>query len=99
MKIYVDIDETICFYEPSSETYADAIGHKDNINKINKLYDEGNHIKYWTARGSITGKDWTDMTAEQLDNWGCQWNELICGKDKGAFDMVIDDKARRIDEI
>ena len=46
MKIYVDIDETICFYEPSSKTYEDAIAHKENIDKINKLYDEGNHIKY-----------------------------------------------------
>ena len=40
MKIYVDIDETICFYESSSKTYADAVGHKDNIDKIvDSFYD------------------------------------------------------------
>ena len=101
MRIFVDIDGTICKTprENLAWQYKKAVPIQANIDKINKLYNEGHEIVYWTARGSTTGKDWTEMTANQLDNWGCQWNELICGKDKGAFDMVIDDKAYRIDEI
>lgn len=98
MKIYVDIDETICFYEPSSKTYEDAIAHKENIDKINKLYDEGNHIKYWTARGSGTGIDWYDVTKKQLDLWGCKYHELSVGE-KPVYDLLICDKTKRIEEI
>ena len=44
-RIYVDIDETICFYEGVDRLgYKNAIPDADNIEKINKLYDEGNII-------------------------------------------------------
>ena len=56
MKIFVDIDETICFYD-GDRNYRDAIPNKENIAKINKLYDEGHDITYWTARGSVTKID------------------------------------------
>ena len=98
MNIYVDIDETICFYD-GERNYPDAKPNLANIEKINTLYYEGHHITYWTARGSVTGIDCLEITANQLDEWGCQYHELICGKQKGAFDMVIDDKAKRIEEI
>ena len=101
MRIFVDIDGTICetpWYNGVWD-YKGAYPNKLHIEKINKLFDEGNEIVYWTARGSNTGKDWWDFTKEQLDDWGCKYHELICGKDKGAFDMVIDDKAKRIEEI
>ena len=48
-KIYVDIDETICFYHGERE-YPNAKPSVYNISKINKLYDEGNHITYYSAR-------------------------------------------------
>ena len=50
--IYVDIDETICFYE-GERNYIFAIPNKENIAKINKLYEEGHKITYWTARGTV----------------------------------------------
>ncbi len=54
--IYVDIDETICHRETSvdfgvTHDYTKAKPIQENIEKINKLYDEGNTIVYWTARG------------------------------------------------
>ena len=52
MNIYVDIDETICYYENERE-YHLAKPIVSNINKINKLFDEGNQITYYTARGSV----------------------------------------------
>jgi uncharacterized HAD superfamily protein len=101
MRIFVDIDGTICetpWYNGAWD-YKGAYPNNLHIEKINKLFDEGNEIVYWTARGSNTGKDWYDFTKEQLNDWGCKYHDLICGKDKGAFDMVIDDKAKRIEEI
>ena len=96
-KALVDIDETICFYKDKRE-YPLAIPHLDNIKKINTLYNEGHHITYWTARGSVTGIDWLEMTANQLDEWGCQYHELSVGE-KPAYDLLICDKTKRIEEI
>ena len=78
MKIYVDIDETICFYDGERE-YPNAVPSEENIAKINKLYDEGHEITYWTARGTVTGINWFDLTKEQLTKWGCKWHNLIVG--------------------
>ena len=97
MKIYVDIDETICFYDGERE-YPNAIPSKENIAKINKLYDEGHEITYWTARGTVTGINWFKVTQEQLSKWGCKWNNLIVGV-KPAYDLLICDKTKRIEEI
>ena len=97
LTIYVDIDETICFYD-GERNYPEAIPHYENIKKINELYEEGHYIKYWTARGSVTGIDWLETTVEQLDNWGCLYHELSVGE-KPAYDLLICDKTKRIEEI
>ena len=49
MKIYVDIDNTICTQE--KEDYGQAKPWLENILKVNKLYDKGHEITYYTARG------------------------------------------------
>jgi hypothetical protein len=90
MNIYVDIDETICYYEGERE-YQYAIDIPQNIDKINKLYDEGNTITYWTARGNMSGIDHTELTKKQLSAWGCKFHKLITGS-KPSFDLLIDDK-------
>ena len=97
MKIYVDIDETICYYE-GERNYPDALPIPENIAKINKLYDEGNHITYWTARGTMTGLKWFDVTKKQLNEWGCKWHALGVGT-KPDYDLLICDKTKRIEEI
>ena len=89
MVIYVDIDETICYYANKRE-YPLALPIKENISKINKLYDEGNQIVYWTARGSTTGIDWYDTTYTQLKNWNCKFHKLKLKKP--FYDLFIDDK-------
>lgn len=99
----VDIDETICYYEdPENRRYNLSIPIQENIDKINKLYDEGWKIVYWTARGSVSKKDYTDYTREQLTEWGCKFHDLVTGmgpNPKPHFDLVIDDKAKRIEEL
>lgn len=94
--IYVDIDETICM-TPKTREYKDATPIKENIKKINKLYDEGNTIVYWTSRGSRKQIDWFDLTYKQLNEWGVKFNELKV--DKPYYDLFIDDKTLRIEEI
>jgi hypothetical protein len=95
--IYVDIDETICFYK-GERNYPDAIPNMENIAKINKLYDEGHKITYWTARGSVTKINWIKTTANQLKKWGCKYHNLSVGE-KPAYDLLICDKTKRIEEI
>lgn len=96
MLIYVDIDGTICCTEGAG--YSNAKPIKVNIDKINKLYDEGHIIVYWTARGGTTGIDWSELTGQQLVGWGCKFHNVIMGQ-KPTFDLLIDDKSIRIEEL
>tara|TARA_B110000444_G_C18811202_1_gene582664 strand:- start:1339 stop:1635 length:297 start_codon:yes stop_codon:yes gene_type:complete len=89
MIIYVDIDETIC-ETASDRNYVNAKPLKERIAKINKLYDEGNTIIYWTARGTGTGINWRDTTEKQFKNWNVKYHELKFGKP--IYDLFIDDK-------
>ena len=79
MVVYIDIDETICGYNPPEDRdYNKAIPNIPNIIKANKLYNEGHTVVYWSARGAVSGIDWTELTKEQLD--------------KPFYDVFIDDK-------
>jgi len=89
MIIYVDIDETICYYEGDRD-YKLALPCESRIKKINKLHDDGNVIIYWTARGTLSQINWFQVTINQLNKWGCKYNELRMGKP--AYDLFIDDK-------
>lgn len=97
MNIYVDIDETICDY-PGKREYPLASPIETNVDKINKLYDEGNSITYYTARGSLTGLDWYELTKKQLKEWGCKYHHLSVGE-KPPYDLMICDKTKRIEEL
>jgi len=89
MIVYIDIDETIC-ETPKSRDYAKAMPLQENIEKANKLFEEGNTVIYWTARGTGTGIDWSDLTKLQLESWGARYHDLKFGKP--VYDLFIDDK-------
>ncbi len=89
MIIYVDIDETIC-NSPDDRNYSMAKPIVENIEKINKLYNEGNTIVYWTARGTGSGIDWSATTRNQFIEWGVKYHDLKFGKP--IYDLFIDDK-------
>ena len=95
MIIYVDIDETICFNinedKACARDYGMAKPIAENIEAINKLYDAGHEITYWTARGTVTGINWYDLTKKQLISWGAKHHNLLLGKP--AYDLYIDDKS------
>ena len=89
MKTYVfDIDGTICTNTNGEYKLAEPL--LDRIIFINKLYEEGNIIKFFTARGSTTGINWRKFTETQLKNWGAKYHELLLNKPEG--DLYIDDK-------
>ena len=100
MRYVVDIDETICTRGTCDVCrYEGATPMKERIAVINKLYDEGHTIVYYTARGMGRYKGDIDTVMEklepltklQLDIWGCKYHDLILGKPSG--DYYIDDKA------
>ena len=90
MIIYVDIDETIC--HTINGDYPNSKPIQENIDKINSLYALGHEIIYWTARGSVTGLDWRELTKQQLKDWGCKHHRLEKLK-KPHYHIFIDDKA------
>ena len=89
MIIYVDIDETIC-HTPENRDYKKSSPIIERIQKINGLYESGDTIIYWTARGSGTNIDWRELTESQLSEWGAKYNGLVLGKP--IYDLFIDDK-------
>ena len=92
MKIVIDIDGTVCSQE---KDYKDAKPYLNRIYKVNTMYDTGNEIVFFTARGTETGIDWRKVTEKQLKSWGVKYHELIFGKPAG--DIFIDDRAEKDD--
>ena len=62
---------------------------------VNKLFDEGNEIIIFTARGSTTNIDWTKQTEKQLSEWNVKYHKLLLGKPYA--DIYIDDKGHNSD--
>lgn len=90
MIYYIDIDETIAD-TPENRDYTKSKPIKKNIEKANKLYDRGNTVIYWTARGTGSGIDWRSVTEKQFADWGVKYHELKFGKP--IYDLLICDKA------
>ena len=94
MKIFLDIDNTVCDTDqtlPSPQKDEQAQPIRERIERANSLYDQGNTIVYWTARGGSSGLDMRALTEQQLNAWGCKYHELRL--DKPSFDLFVDDKA------
>lgn len=88
MIIFVDIDNTI--FNTENADYENSEPILERINIINKLYDNGHIIIYWTARGTGTGIDWKELTKKQFSKFNVKYNDLKFGKP--VYDMFIDDK-------
>ncbi len=104
-KIYAfDLDDTLCYrdsvYEnlgPKKYLHCEPIW--EMINKLNRLYDEGNTIYIYTARGmgQFNGdidkakNELYEITLNSLNQWGIRHHGLIMGK--LHYDYLIDDKS------
>ena len=89
-----DIDGTICTNTWGDYEKAEVI--EKTVNQINYLYDKGNKIILFTARGTTTKIDWKKLTELQLSKWGVNYHQLIFGKPEANY--YIDDKGLSIDE-
>jgi len=93
MIVYCDIDGILLTQDKDNPAaYHKAKPIQKNIDKLNKMYYDGHVIILWTARGSISGVDFTDITIDQLDRYGIKYHKLKM--DKPFFDVFIDDRAR-----
>lgn len=88
MKYIVDIDGTIC--NNTNGDYENAQPYSNRIKRINQLYEDGNEVHYWTARGMNSGKDYKELTRKQFKEWGVKHNSLSFNKP--VYDLWIDDK-------
>lgn len=91
MTFCFDIDGTICSISEGND-YNKSEVYTDAAEEVNRLYDEGHKIIFFTARGASSGIDWKAFTEAQLNGWNIKYHELITGK-KPSFDILIDDKA------
>jgi CMP-N,N'-diacetyllegionaminic acid synthase len=94
--IYViDLDNTLCDTKKNKDGNWDYLGakpFKSRIDRVNKLYDEGNRIIIETARGCVSKKNWYEQTYNQLIEFELKFHELRTGVKFNA-DFFIDDKA------
>ena len=84
-----DIDGVIAGFRAGLD-YDSAPPVEEMVRIINRLYDMGNYIVLFTARGYVTGIDWRPTTEAQMKRWGLKYHELIFGKPNA--DYYIDDK-------
>ena len=85
----IDLDGTIC--PDMNGQYEKTRPYLNVVVSINRLYDKGDKIIIFTARGTTTEKDWGEFTYKQLKSWGVKFHELQMGKPEADF--FVDDKA------
>ncbi len=95
LRLVFDIDGVIAKLRPDND-YSLSEPDTEMIAVINRLYDEGNRIVLHTARGYVTGRDWTELTKKRLAEWGLKYHELIFGKPNADF--YIDDRSLPLEE-
>ena len=91
-----DIDGTVCSLVESSN-YELATPFPEAVKEINKLHTQGHEIIFMTARGSVSGIDWTETTERQLREWGLKYHKLIMNQKPNA-DFYIDDKGVSVND-
>jgi hypothetical protein len=91
-----DIDGIIASITPDNQ-YDLALPITENISLINSLYVQGHRILLFTARGSLTGINWQDITQQQMSVWGVKYHSLEFGKP--AADYYVDDRLVSIEQL
>lgn len=90
-----DLDGTICT-KTEDGNYHLAQPYRLMIEIVNRLYDRGNKIIIYTARGMYSKTDRSDFTKNQLKDWGVQYHELYS---KPGADIYIDDLSIQPDDF
>ena len=95
MKIYVDLDNTLCTTD--GRDYLNSTPILERIDYFNAIKEQGNHITIWTARGSRSGIDYEELTQSQLKSWNIMYDVLLMKKPD--YDVYYDDKSFNIDDF
>ena len=84
----VDIDGTVCDDVPNEEPERMSIvlPYSDALEMVNKWYDEGHIITFFTSRTEIH----RDITTEWLDRHGFKYHGLLMNKPRGGNYHWID---------
>ena len=85
--VFIDIDGTICTEERTFERPL-ATPLPNAREAINKMYNEGHTIIFWTARGWEQYK----ITEDWLKKHGFLYHQILMGKPMAT--VFIDDRAR-----
>lgn len=95
-RLIVDIDDTISY--TTNRDWENAKPNVSLIHKLNKLYDEGWEVHYYTARGSISCKNreeaenvYKPIILKWFFKHNVKFTELSFNKPLGTY--YIDDKA------
>lgn len=94
MKYFIDLDNTLCYTQ--SNDYENSKPNRERINYVRELKNSGHHVTIWTARGSSSGLDHSELTKTQLAEWNVPYDELVMGKP--SYDCCIDDKSFNVDD-
>jgi capsule biosynthesis phosphatase len=109
MSIVIDLDDTICVSDKSTqdvyEKYISAEPKLDIIEGMKRIHNEGWYITIHTARHMLTCYNDPDkafallgqLTEDWLDKYNVPFDQLIFGKPYGM--AYIDDKAMSLDEF
>ena len=92
-KYFIDFDNTLC--HTVAGHYNQSVPIPERIQYVHQLKEEGHHITIWTARGSRSGVDYSELTKKQLEEWGVPYDVLLMGKPD--YDIYIDDKSHNVD--
>lgn len=90
-----DIDGTIC--TDTNGKYHNAVAFPERIAKVNKLFDQGHTIIYYSGRGTNTHINWHALTTQQFRQWGVKHHQIMFGKQN--FDLLIDNKVQNADDF
>jgi CMP-N,N'-diacetyllegionaminic acid synthase len=108
--IAFDLDDVIC-YRPNGyehlgpQKYDHCQPNLEVIDLINDLYEEGNKIVIYTARGMsqfngnilLIYSELYTKTINQLNAWELKYDHLVMGKIH--YDVFVDDKALNYSDL
>jgi len=69
------------------------------IEKINKMYDNGDEIVYWIPKELNGEIDWEDFMFKKLMEWGCSFNDITCESKESLLDLNVGGEITIIEEI
>ncbi len=91
MRICFDLDNTI--FSTDGMDYEHSRPIERMVELVNMLFDSGHEITIFTARGSGSGIDFSELTENQLHRAGLKYHTILFKKP--PYDVALDDRSVR----